>query len=120
MNRLSFLLDEHVAHAIRDQLLRLSPEIEVVIVGQSGMPARGTLDPELLCWIEESGQILVTNNRRTMPTHLQTHFAMGRHIPGMLLLRRNASMGQVIENLFLLWETSTLDEFQDRVLFIPL
>jgi hypothetical protein len=120
MSRLRFLLDEHVAHAIRDQLLRLSPEIEVAIIGQPGMPAKGTLDPELLCWIEESGQILVTNNRRTMPAHLQAHFALGRHISGMLLLRRNAPLGQVIENSFLLWETSTLEEFRDRVLFIPL
>ncbi len=119
MKRLRFLLDEHVPHAIQDQLLRLSPEIDVLPVGQPGVPPKGTPDPELLHWIEQTGYILITGNRRTMPVHLQAHYEAGGHIPGILFLRRYASLGQVIENLFLLWEISEADEFQDRVLFIP-
>lgn len=120
MKRLCFLLDEHVSHAIQDQLLRLSTNIDILIVGQPSAPAKGTSDPDLLQWIEQAGYILVTNNRRTMPDHLQAHFEAGRHIAGILLLRRGAPLGQVIENLLLLWEITEADEFQDRVLFIPL
>jgi hypothetical protein len=120
MKRLRFLLDEHVSRAIQDQLLRLSPNIDILMVGQSGAPAKGTPDADLLQWIEQTDYVLVTNNRRTMPVHLQAHFEVGGHISGMLLLRRGASLGQVIENLFLLWETVEADEFQDGVLFIPL
>jgi hypothetical protein len=120
MKRLRFLLDEHVPRAVQDQLLRLSPGIDILIVGQADAPAKGTPDSDLLRWIEQTGYILVTNNRRTMPVHLQAHFEAGGHISGILLLRRDASLGQVIEHLFLLWESAEVDEFQDRVLFVPL
>ncbi|GAB4451568.1 MAG: hypothetical protein Fur0044_46910 [Anaerolineae bacterium] len=120
MKRLRFLLDEHVPHAIQDQLLRLSPNMDILIVGQPGAPAKGTSDPDLLQWIEQTGFTLVTNNRRTMPAHLQAHFAAGRHTSGILLLRRGALLGQVIESLFLLWEIAAADEFQDQTIFIPL
>jgi hypothetical protein len=120
MKRLCFLLDEHVPRAVQDQLLRLSPDVSVLTIGQPGAPVKGTPDSDLLDWIEKSGYILVTENRRTIPIHLQAHFEAGRHIPGVLFLRRRVPLGQVIESLFLLWATSEAEEFQDRVLFIPL
>lgn len=120
MKRLRFLLDEHVFHAIKDQLLRLSSDIDVLTIGQPGAPVKGTPDSNLLHWIEQTGYILVTGNRRTIPGHLQAHFEDGGHVPGVLFLRRRVTLGQVIENLFLLWVTSEAEEFQDRVLFIPL
>lgn len=120
MKRLRFLLDEHVPHAIQGQLLRLSPDIDILIVGQVGAPAKGTPDADLLRWIEHTGYVLVTNNRRTMPVHLQAHFAAGRHTSGILLLRRGVSLGRVIENLLLLWETAEAEEFEDQIIFIPL
>ncbi|NJN99196.1 MAG: DUF5615 family PIN-like protein [Anaerolineales bacterium] len=107
-------------HAIQDQLLRLSPIMDILIVGQPNAPAKGTSDPDLLQWIEQAGYILVTNNRRTMPAHLQAHFEAGGHIPGILLLRRGVPLGPVIESLFLLWEIVAADEFQDQIIFIPL
>ena len=120
MNRLRFLLDEHVPHAIQDQLLRLSPDIDGMTVGQPGAPAKGTSDPDLLLWIEQAGYVLVTGNRRTIPTHLEAHFEAGGHVPGVLQLRRRVPLGQAIENLFLFWATSEPEEFQDQVLFVPL
>jgi len=101
-----FLLDEHVSHAIQSQLLRLDPEVDVLAVGQPLAPPRGTLDSELLAWIEETGYILVTGNRRTTPKHVRAHYAAGHRIPGILLSRRGAGVGQIIEQLYLLWVAS--------------
>ena len=61
-----FLLDEHVPHAIQSQLLRLDAEIDVLAVGQPLAPPKGTSDPDILAWIEKTGYILVTGNRRTI------------------------------------------------------
>jgi hypothetical protein len=66
---LRFLLDEHVARAIQSQLLRLDAGIEVLAVGQPLAPPKGTLDPDILIWIERTGYILLTANRRTIPEH---------------------------------------------------
>jgi len=120
MTSLRFLLDEHVPQAIQSQLLRLNAEIDVLAVGQPLAPPKGTSDPGILTWIENTGYILVTGNRRTIPEHVRAHYAAGRRIPGILLLRRSASLGQVIEQLYLLWVASDAEEYVDRLLYLPM
>ena len=115
-----FLLDEHVSHAIQSQLLRLDAEIDVLAVGQPLAPPKGTSDPDILVWIEKAGYILVTANRRTIPEHMRAHCAAGRHLPGIFLLRRGASVAQVIEQLYLLWVASDAKEYVDRLLYLPM
>ncbi len=116
----SFLLDEHVDHAIQRQLRRLAPELEALAVGDDEAPERGTSDPDLLLWLELRGFVLVTENRSTMPVHLASHLEAGRHVPGVIWIRPNTSIGQIIEELYLIWLVSTEEDFQDRTLFIPL
>lgn len=115
-----FLLDEHVPHAIQSQLLRLNAEIDVLMVGQPLAPPKGTSDADILAWIEKTGYILVTGNRRTIPEHVRAHYAAGHRVPGILLLRRGASLGQVIEQLYLLWTASDAEEYMDKLLYLPM
>lgn len=114
-----FLLDEHINPAIQRQLLRLDPQIEVVAIGQEDGPPKGTLDPDLLLWLEEHRYLLVTENRSTIPVHLTDHFAKERHIPGIFWIRPNVQIGEIIAELYLIWLVSTAAEYQDRTLFIP-
>ena len=96
-----FLLDEHINPAIQRQLHRLAPTLEVLVVGQSDAPSKGTSDPDLLIWLEENNYILVTENRSTIPVHLADHFAQGRHIPGVFWVRPNVNIGQIIEENYI-------------------
>ncbi len=120
MTRIRYLLDEDTPHAIRDQLLRRKPEIEILAVGDDVAPALGTPDPELLRWIEREGYILVSRNRRTMPRHLREHLEAGGHVPGIFLLRRRRSLGPIIEDLMLIWEAACPGEYRDQVEYLPL
>jgi hypothetical protein len=120
VSRLRFLLDEHLAHAIQDQLLRLDSEIEILVLGQPFAPQIGASDQDILLWLERTGYALVTNNRRTMPDHIRTHYAAGHRLPGIFLLRRQVRIGQVIEHLYLLWAATEAEEYLDRVFYLPL
>jgi len=104
--RIRYLLDEDTPHAIRDQLIRLQPDMEILAVGDEKAPPFGTLDDELLRWVEKEGYILVSRNRRTMPKHLHRHLEAGGHVPGIFLLRSRYSVGEVIEDLLLIWENN--------------
>lgn len=115
-----FLLDEHVNRAIQRQLRRLDLRIDVLAINDSDAPPAGLSDPEILLWIEQNGYILVTENRSTIPGHLTDHYAAGGHVPGIFWLRPHASLGSIIEELYLIWAASTADEYKDRALFIPL
>ena len=117
---LQYLLDENVDPSYKAQLHRRNPNIVMWVVGEPGVPPRGTLDPEILLWCEEHNFLLVTNNRTSMPVHLADHIAEGRHVPGIFILNPKLSMGQNIEELILIAEGSFDDEYQDQIVNLPL
>jgi hypothetical protein len=71
-------------------------------------------------WCEDNFFILVTNNRKSMPQHLQDHLAQGRHVPGIFELNPNMSIGETIEELLLIWGASEAEEYQDQLIYLPL
>ncbi len=112
-------MDENVDPIYKTQLHRRNPDIVMWVVGEPGTPARGTLDPDILCWCEDYNFVLVTNNRTSMPVHLTEHIAAGRHIPGIFILNPKLSMGQTIEDLIFVAEASFENEYQDRIVNLP-
>ncbi len=119
MSKIRYLIDENTTRVIADQLLRLRPEIDILVVGDDFAPARGTLDPEILVWMEQKGYSLITRNRKSMPVHLTDHLHAGCHIPGIFTFTHGAPLGLVIETLLLVWEASEPGEYQDQIVFIP-
>jgi hypothetical protein len=82
-------------------------------------PPDSTLDPEILIWCEQQSFILATNNRKSMPPHLQNHLAQGRHVPGILVINPQMSVGETIDELLLIWGASEEKEYHDRISFLP-
>ncbi|HEY86009.1 MAG TPA: DUF5615 family PIN-like protein [Chloroflexi bacterium] len=115
-----FLLDEHIDHVVRRELLRREPEINIKVIGETNTPARSTPDPELLLWCEKNAYTLVTNNRRTMPEHLKDHFQAGHQMPGILLLRPSITLGQLITELLAIWRANQPERFHNLLVYLPL
>jgi hypothetical protein len=118
--KIKYLLDENLPPLYQVQLLRLQPDLTVWIVGEPGLPPRGTKDPDILFWCELNNFILVTNNRSSMPVHLSEHLVQGRHIPGIFVIRPRAEIGQILEDLILIGLAAEENEYQDRIVHIPL
>jgi hypothetical protein len=114
-----FLLDENVSIAVKAQLKRLDNTIVVIAIGDKGAPEKGTLDPEILIWLEANDYILVTENRRTMPSYLTLHYENGHFVPGILWVRPRTPVGRLVEALFTLWLGSIQEQFLHRNEFIP-
>ncbi len=114
-----FLLDENVEAAILRQLRRLYPEIELIAVGEANAPALQSQDPEVLAWIAAHNYLLVTHDRRSMPTHIADHYEQGGELPGVLLIRRGASIHQVVSYWHLLWSASEMAEYRNVISYIP-
>ena len=114
-----FLLDENVELAVQRQLRRRSLTIEVLAVGDLGAPPLRSADPAILQWVESSGHILVTWDRRTMPGHIADHYNAGGGLPGVLLIRHGATLGEIVESLYLIWSAAEGEEYQDIIQYIP-
>ena len=78
---LCFLLDENLRgpfwHAIQQHNAAGIDVIDVLCVGHPPAPALGTLDPDLLLWIEANARVLVTLDRHLPGVHLPPHWQAG-------------------------------------------
>lgn len=120
MDQVCFLLDEHVDPRLRRQLLQREPDMSVWRICDPLAPPRGTLDPDILEWCAESGFLLVTNNRASMPRHVADHLAKDRVFPGIFVIGPLMSLGEILEELLLIWQASTPDEYQNQIRYLPL
>lgn len=116
---LKSLLDENIDPLYCSQILQREPELVVWMVGDPGAPRKSTPDPDILIWCEARDFVLVTNNRHSMPIHLADHLAMGRRVPGILILNPKMTIGETIDELILLARASLEHEFDDRITYLP-
>nr|VFK42003.1 MAG: hypothetical protein BECKTC1821E_GA0114239_101617 [Candidatus Kentron sp. TC] len=120
MGRRRYLIDENTTPALGDQLRRRQPALEVTSVGDETAPPKGTLDPDILLWIEAHEFTLVTRNRGSMPDHLYRHLEIGHHILGISTVRPKAQLCEVVEDLLLIWELADVNDYRDQIIHIPL
>lgn len=114
-----FLLDEHIDPRLRKQLLQREPNMIVWCIGDPAAPARGILDPEILTWCAASGFLLVTNNRASMPRHVTKHLAKSAEFPGILVIHPRMSIGEILDELLLIWQASKADEYRNQIRYLP-
>lgn len=79
----------------------------------------GLSDPEVLRISADSGRVLLSQDRRTMPIHF-ARFAAARISPGVVLLREAIPIATAIEELLLIWTVSDAEEWIGRLVWIPL
>jgi hypothetical protein len=117
--KVRFLLDENLSPRLKVAVLRFNPAIDILRVGDPNTPQLGTLDPDVLRYLELSQRLLVTDNRTSMPEHLEVHWTDGGQIWGLFWVRPKTSIGELAEELFVIWETTEAEEWIDKLDWIP-
>lgn len=114
-----FLLDEQLPQWWRRQLLRRAPALSLWKVGEAGAPPLQSPDPVLLDWCEAHECVLVTDNRKSMPGHLADHLRQGRHVSGILVVRRGMHVTDLAKGLILIAGASLEKEYEDQIRYFP-
>jgi len=119
-----FLFDENLDDPPRSAVARhnargIDPIDAVQVGGPPDLP-RGSDDPDILIWAEREGRILVSFDRSTLPNFLSDHLQAGHHSPGIFLIRRGATLTEVVDFLVLATYASEPWEWEDRCQFIPM
>ena len=120
---LAFLLDENlpkrVVRAIQRHNLTGELPLDAVRVGDLPELPLGADDSMVLLWAESANRILISEDKHTLPNHLDNHLASGHHSPGVFLVRPATSLSDLIEYLALVAHLTEPFEWKDRVTFIP-
>ena len=112
-----FQADADLDGRILRSLRCAAPEIDIRTSAEAGLD--GLSDPDVLRISADSGRILVSQDRRTMPAHFARYTAAARS-PGVILLRQAIPIATVIEELVLIWSASGPEEWIGRLPWIPL
>ena len=113
-----FQADESFSHWIVKGVLRRQPLIDFQTAVAAGL--RGRAYPEVLARAAAEERILVTHDVSTMPAHFDTFLAGGQHSPGLILVHDSLPIAQAIDDLLLIWEASSPEEWRDRWTYLPL
>ena len=106
-------LNQNIVRAVR----RRAPLIHFHTAHEAGL--RGLDDYTVLTQAAREGCILVSHDRRTMPSYF-ANFTATRTRAGLILISQHLPIVQAVEDLILIWEASEAEEWVNRLDSIPL
>ena len=110
--------DENFNGNLLRGLLRRRPDLDVVRVQDAGLI--GADDPAVLAWAAEQGRVLLSHDVRTMIAHARERIAAGQPMPGLVEVDQKGSSAVIVDDLILLIECSSDEEWKGRWGFVPL
>lgn len=99
-------------------LLRRNPELDIVRVQDVGL--RGEEDAVILEWAAKEGRVVLTHDAATMAYFAYERVKAGLSMPGVIEVADDLPLGQVIDDILLMAENSERNEWEGRVIYLPL
>jgi hypothetical protein len=117
VSRVKYLFDEDLNGRIVRGLRRRIPDLDATTVQEADLPE--TTDPAVLDWAASQGRIVITHDHRTMRPCAEESLKAGRSMAGLILVPQTAALGQVIDDLVLVAEATTAEQWNGAILFLP-
>ena len=115
--KISYQADADLNQVIVTGVLRREPAISF----QSATAAKleGVKAAQVLAIAAQQQRILISHDRKTMPSEF-AEFIMNNQSSGVIIVSRKVPIEVVIEELILIWEASSAEEWINRIAKIPL
>jgi hypothetical protein len=113
-----FLADEDFDNRVVRGLRQKLPGLDVITVQEAGLS--GTPDPEVLVWAALHDRALLTHDARTMIAQAEIRIQAGLPMPGLFVVRQTVPIGTAIEELEIIAECSSAEEWGGQIRHLPL
>ncbi|MGA2215711.1 MAG: DUF5615 family PIN-like protein [Bryobacteraceae bacterium] len=80
----------------------------------------GASDSTVLRLAAESGRILTSHDRKTMPAHLARFLESYSSSGVIIIVSQELDVGAAIEDLLIIWAASDAEEWRNQLGFVPL
>ena len=115
--KIRFQADNDLNQRIVMATRRLDAAIDFQTAVAAGLHL-GIEDPEVLEIAARDGRVLVTRDRRTMPSHFG-RFIEQQTSPGLIVVSSSLGIGRAAEWLHLLWAASEAEEYVNSICTLP-
>ena len=114
---LRFLADQNFSRPILSGVKRREPAIDLVRVQDIGL--KNHPDPDILAFAAREGRVLLSHDYRAMPEHFR-EFAAKQSSAGVFLFPQRVPVADSIDTLMLIWAVSRAEEWENRLVYLPL
>lgn len=97
--------------------VRLNPGVDFRTADAAAL--RGVPDLRVLEIAAGEGRILLTHDKSTMPDYF-AEFVQTKESPGVFIVRRGLKLGEIAEELVMIWEASEPGEWINQISYVPL
>src|SRR5712692_3456757 len=112
-----FQADADLNQVIVSAVVRRVPAIDFRAASAAGLA--GLKDQEVLAVAARDGRVLVTHDQATMPRHFG-EFLRSQRSPGLIVVPQHLPLGEVADDLILIWTATEAEEWTDRIAFLPI
>jgi len=113
-----FLADEDLRHDIIEGVRRLEPAIRFATVVSEGL---GSASDEMVLEYAATGRwLLVSHDVDTMKAVAEVRLASGERMAGLFLVPQSRTTRVVAASLLLIWSASQAEEWEGRIVYLPL
>ncbi len=112
-----FQADADLNQDIVTGVLRLAPEIDFQTATRAGF--EGLRDENVLQIASLENRILVTHDRKTMPTHF-AGFIQNNNCAGVIIISKKLEISRAIEEIILIWAASEGEEYFNSIRHLPI
>ncbi|MDF5718324.1 MAG: DUF5615 family PIN-like protein [Rhizonema sp. NSF051] len=109
--------DADLNQVIVTGVLQREPRVNFQTASAAGL--QGLKDLEVLTLAAQQERILVTHDRRTMPSQF-AEFIVNCQSAGVLVVSKKLAIEIVVEELILIWSASSAEEWINRIAKVPL
>jgi hypothetical protein len=115
--KVRFQADADFNHIIIIATLRREPGIDFQTAHAANLA--GVEDQEVLAVAAQAGRVLVTHDRKTMPTYF-AEFIGHTSSSGVIVIPQRLPIRTAVEDLLLIWTASEAEEWVNRIQVLPL
>ena len=115
---IAFLVDQNFNEDIVDGLTRRDAALAFTLARDVGLAQAA--DPAILEWASNAGLILLTHDRKTIPSYAHDRVSSGLPIPGVFLVDDDMPVGKAIEEVLIAAKCLTPEECKDLVRYFPM
>ncbi len=112
------LADQNFDERILQGLVLRHPEVDIVRVRDIGLSEAD--DAEVLTYAASSGRLVVTHDVNTLVGFAYRRVRLGELMAGVIPVPQSLPVGRAIEDLLLIIECTSQEEWEGRVRYLPL
>jgi len=118
VSRVKYLFDEDLNGRIVRGVRRRLSDLDSGTVQEADLSEAS--NPAVLDWVASQGRVVITHDHRTMRPCAEDRLKAGLPMTSLILVRQTAALGRVIDDLVLIAEATTAEEWNETIVFLPL